>query len=102
MAQAGVSHSPHFLFAAGEFHRLFHQPAIQFSEIAPHLVAAGSFMNTSNCPGLDTNGFAMLELSLNQLCSFPFYHTFSYSVFCYAFCQFSLPGFPAHRFLDDL
>lgn len=60
------------------------------------------FMNTSNCPGLDMNGFAMPELSLKKLCSFPFYHTFSYPAFCCAFCQFALPGFPAHRFLDDL
>lgn len=72
MAWVGVSQSPHFLFAAGEFHTLFHQPAIQFSEITLHLVAAGSFTNMSNCPGLDINVFAMPELSLNKLCSFPF------------------------------
>lgn len=43
VARVGAPHAPCFVFAAGEFHMLFHQPVIQFSEITLHLVAAGIF-----------------------------------------------------------
>jgi len=86
MARVGVPHAPCFVFAAGVFHMSFHQPVIQFSEFTPHLIAVRSSMTVESCPVLDSNGFAMPELSLYKLCSLPFYHISSYSALGYTFC----------------